>query len=465
MASERRLRFTIYASVAALMALSACAVGMAGSPRLQVLCAIAAVLPAWHLRQSLCLLFRVWGQPRDHRKIDTSPALAPPFPYDSASGAQADSAAHLPHQGLTPNGASSVNSGHGSPAPSGTDSGLLTPDRRALLAAAQALEARLEHAPIALFGIEHLSGPGALAPLNAAARRLLAPGRASDPAQLRQLLSAQTAERRELVSFESERGTERALAAVTALTVQGAGQRLAALMPVESELEAEALNAWRQLVQVLTHEIMNSLTPVASLSRTACDLLDEVKPDLAQDVSGDLGTALDAIARRAASLVEFVASYRSLSTVPQASPERVHLSDLFARLSMLMAPQWQARGGRAEFSVEPTSLEVMVDAGQLEQALINLLKNAAEATDAVARPQLQVSARLSRGGRLRIEVADNGPGVPVDMAAHIFTPFFSTKQKGRGIGLAMVRHLVHANGGMVRYAKPVGAGARFIVTF
>jgi C4-dicarboxylate-specific signal transduction histidine kinase len=282
---------------------------------------------------------------------------------------------------------------------------------------------------------------------------------------LHQLLAAHPADRRELLVFDTERGPERALVSVAVLTVQGDTQRLAALMPVESELEAEALNAWRQLVQVLTHEIMNSLTPVASLSRTACDLLEEARTKLAQDVSSDLGTALDAIARRAASLVEFVTSYRSLSSVPQAQPERVHLRALFARLATLMAPQWQARGGRAEFSVEPASLDLMVDPGQLEQALINLLKNAAEATGASAQPQVQVSARLGRGGRLRIEVADNGPGVPDQMAAHIFTPFFSTKKRGRGIGLAMVRHLVHANGGMVRYAKPVSAGARFIITF
>eukprot|EP01032_Pedospumella_encystans_P022529 gene22529-25526_t len=391
MASERPRKAAgwaaAYGSAAALMALSYAAAGYAGSPRMQVLCALAAIVPA-------CLLHR---QLRGSR---TAPGSALPFtvvPAENAESARRSDGAWG-----------------------------LTPDRRALLAAAQVLEARLEHAPIALFSIAHLSGPAA-----------------GDPTQLAQLLAAQTAERRELVSFESERGTERALASVTALTVQGAGQRLAALMPVESELEAEAMNAWRQLVQVLTHEIMNSLTPVASLSRTGCDLLEEAKADLAPDVSGDLGTALDAIARRAASLVEFVASYRSLSSVPQARPERVHLGELFARLSMLMAPQWLARGGRAEFSVEPASLDVMVDPGQLEQALINLLKNAAEATAATPQPQLQVSARLSRGGRLRIEVSDNGPGVPQELAAHVFTPFFSTKKQGRGIGLAMVRHLVH----------------------
>ncbi|GAB2860206.1 hypothetical protein GCM10027277_30980 [Pseudoduganella ginsengisoli] len=341
----------------------------------------------------------------------------------------------------------------------------LTPDRRALLDAAQTMEARLENAPIALFRIAHAVGGGEVTPLNASARRLLAPGRASDPHEIGRLLAAQASGSRALVSYETERGTERALAAVSELTVQGDAQRLAALMPVESQLEAEALNAWRQLVQVLTHEIMNSLTPVASLSRTACDLLAEVQAELPPDVNADLGTALDAIARRAASLVEFVASYRSLSTVPAAQPEPVAVRDLFARLSMLMAPQWLARGGCAEFTVEPQSLEVMADPGQLEQALINLLKNAAEATADTPQPHLQVSARLSRGGRLRIEVADNGHGVPDEMAAHIFTPFFSSKKQGRGIGLAMVRHLVHANGGMVRYARPVGQGARFVMTF
>jgi C4-dicarboxylate-specific signal transduction histidine kinase len=113
----------------------------------------------------------------------------------------------------------------------------------------------------------------------------------------------------------------------------------------------------------------------------------------------------------------------------------------------------------------PGSLELMADPGQLEQALINLLKNAAGATAEVAQPEALVTARLGRGGRLRIEVADNGAGVPDTLAAHIFTPFFTTKKQGGGIGLAMVRQLIHGNGGTVRYAKSVSAGARFVVSF
>lgn len=336
-------------------------------------------------------------------------------------------------------------------------------EQQALLDNALALEARLEHTPVALFRVDGAGGEGQVAPLNGNARKLVAPGRASDPADLYRQLAAQPGERRALIEFDTERGLERALLAVSALTLQGRPQRLAALMPVESELEAEALHAWRQLVHVLTHEIMNSLTPVASLSHTAYGLLGEFRGALPDDVGLDLCTALDAIRRRADSLVDFVASYRSLSNVPAARPERLSVGALFERVDALVGPAWRARGGAVRFSVEPSSLELMADPGQLEQALINLLKNAYEATGSAGNAW--VSARLVRGARLRIEVCDDGPGVPEGLAAHIFTPFFTTKKQGGGIGLAMVRHLVHENGGTVRHARSVGRGARFLITF
>ena len=408
MVSERRLKARLLLAVAGMLALAACAGVVHQSPRLVVLCALAALPLALLARQA------VLGQ---------AARAALPAP---------------------------------SPAPA------LSLEQQALVDNALSLEARLEHAPIALFRIDPA---GSVAPLNANARRLMAPGRASDPLDLYRQLTAQPIDQRSMIGFDTERGVERALVAVSALAVHGTPQRLAALMPVESELEAEALNAWRQLVHVLTHEIMNLLTPVASLSRTAYDLLDELRGHLPADVNTDLITALDAISRRADSLVEFVGSYRSLSNVPAARAELVRIRELFERVSLLVAPAWRARGGHAAFTVEPTSLELMADAGQVEQALINLISNAFEATAKVAGAEVVVSGHLGRGGRLRIEVADNGPGVPDALIAHIFTPFFSTKKQGGGIGLAMVRHLIHGNGGTVRYAKSVSAGARFVITF
>lgn len=410
MASERRLRVLCVAGLAGALALAFAAGWVRESPRQQVLCLVGA---------ALFLLAFLRAQARLRQCL------------------------------------ASV----GAPPPS------LNIEQQKMVDSALAYEARLEHAPIALFRIDGASGEGAAAPLNANARKLAAPGRAVDPAALYRLLAAQPVNQRGMVGFDTERGSERALVAVAGMTLQGRPQRLAALMPVESELEAEALNAWRQLVHVLTHEIMNSLTPVASLSRTARELLDELRDALPPDAAADLATALDAISRRADSLAGFVGSYRSLSNVPEAAPERVRLAELFDRVAALVGPLWRERGGSVDFKVEPPTLEVVVDPGQLEQALINLVKNAADATAQVAGPRVAVHARLVRGARLRIEVSDNGPGVPDELVQHIFTPFFTTKKNGSGIGLAMVRQLVHGNGGTVRYAKPVSAGARFVISF
>ncbi len=340
----------------------------------------------------------------------------------------------------------------------------LPQDRSTLAARALALETQLEFAPIALFRLQE-GAADTFEAVNANARRLLAPGRVADVAALRSTLFALVAGRRSVVDVDTEHGSERALAIASTLTVEGQPQRLIALMPMEHELKAEAMQAWQQLVHVLTHEIMNSLTPVASLSHTSRELLAGVRSKLPADIAEDLDISLDAISRRADSLTHFVSGYRALASVPQAQPQRIAVAAMFARLAALLAPAWQARGGSAQFDTDPAAPALMADPGQLEQALVNLIQNAAEACIGQPAPRVAISARLARGGRLRIEVCDNGPGVPEHLLADIFTPFFSTKSKGSGIGLAMVRQLVHRNGGTVRYAKAVGGGARFVITF
>jgi C4-dicarboxylate-specific signal transduction histidine kinase len=267
------------------------------------------------------------------------------------------------------------------------------------------------------------------------------------------------------IEYASERGHERCLLANSSMTFDGREVSLLALMPIESELEAQTLLAWRQLVHVLTHEIMNSLTPIASLSRTAQELLGETGSEK------DLALALDTIGRRAESLAGFVANYRHISERPPPQPEPVLVEDLFARLNQMVSADWRARGGGASFMVQPTTVTLMADPGQLEQAMLNLLKNAAQATRDVAQPTLSVSARLLRGGRLALEVRDNGPGVPIGMESDIFLPFVSASQgtdpmpQGRGIGLAVVRNLVHGMGGTVRYVKPLDGGACFVLSW
>ena len=259
-------------------------------------------------------------------------------------------------------------------------------------------------------------------------QRRATPGGATDGAALLARL-AQPSEQNaghSLFSFESERGSERCLLAGRDLVLGQVPERLLALMPIESELEAGTLKAWRQLVHLLTHEIMNSLTPISSLSRTARELLAE-QGAASQEDRQDLTLAMDTIARRSDSLASFVGNYRRVSELPEPKLEPVRLSELFARLNKFNGADLAARGGAAVFVVEPASLTLMADGGQLEQALLNLIKNAAQATAGLADPHLSVRARLVRGGRLSIEVRDNGPGVPAGLENDIFLPFFSTK--------------------------------------
>ncbi len=315
------------------------------------------------------------------------------------------------------------------------------------------LDAALEHAPLALWRL--VAGLPPLA-LNAAARRLIAPGRAVEPATLLALLDA--APGRRVVTLPTEHGQERAVLAVSALTVQGQAWRLAALAPIESELETEALAAWRQLVQVLTHEIMNSLTPIASLAASAPALLEAGEHE-------ELAAALATLARRAAHLQAFVERYRSVSQPPAPTLADTPLQPLLQAVQRLVAPAWAAAGGGVDVSVEPDSLALRTDAAQLEQVLINLAQNALQACAGRPSPRLGIEARLSRGARLRLTVSDNGPGVAPGLESRIFTPFFTTREGGSGVGLAVVRQLVHGLGGTVRYAKRPGGGACFVLTF
>ena len=332
-------------------------------------------------------------------------------------------------------------------------------DQRALVVQAALTREQLDQAPVALWWQRGT----VVEPLNNAARRLVAPGGAVAPADLlARLRNVPSPQRRQLFAFDGERGPERCLLAVRDVLADGTQARLLALMPVESELEAETLKAWRQLVHVLTHEIMNSLTPIASLATTAHEL---VAAGDAPAAGEDLAVALETIARRTESLAAFVADYRRVSDWPEPVLAAVALEPLFARVERLVAGDWHVRGGAAHFEVQPPTLTLMADAGQLEQALLNLLSNAAHATARVARPAVQVSARLVRGGRLAIEVRDNGPGVPHGLEHDIFMPFFSTREHGSGIGLAVVRNLVQGMGGSVRHVKPASGGAAFVLSF
>jgi len=316
------------------------------------------------------------------------------------------------------------------------------------------LQAQFEHLPVAAW---LKSGERSLEPLSSRARRLAAPGGVRDLATLEALL--RTSERNSPVQLDTERGSERWQLQRQTLAIDGREHALIVLTPLEQELESESLQAWQQLLQVLTHEIMNSLTPIRSLSETAQDLLDE------PDSAADLRTALDAIARRSDHLARFVTSFRKVSQWPAPVMAPVDLQALFSRLQQAVGRAWSTRGGEASFELASPSLRLFADEGQLEQVLLALIQNAEHATAEQSAPRMWVQARQSRGGRLQIVVRDNGPGVPAGLERQIFLPFFSAREGGNGIGLTVVRQLMYGMGGRVRHVRPLEKGAAFILSF
>ena len=275
---------------------------------------------------------------------------------------------------------------------------------------------------------------------------------------------------RQLVTFTVEGIEYKLTLATTELIIGGNSERLISLQDIQSELDATQAEAWEDLVRVLTHEIMNSITPITSLAATASDVVADVvdkvreKEPIEEDLE-DLHDAIETVARRSDSLVQFVDSYRQITRLAPPEKKRIRLADLFA--SVLRLAQAECPRDDVEFAVEvsPTELDVYADRDLLEPVLINLLRNAWQATESTDKPMVRLSGRLNRRHNVIVEVADNGPGVPSNIATKIFVPFFTTRDKGSGVGLALARQVMIAHGGFIRVNANEGGGSVFSLTF
>ena len=227
---------------------------------------------------------------------------------------------------------------------------------------------------------------------------------------------------------------------VSEIRIAGETERLYSIENLSGELTARESSAWRNLIRVLTHEIVNTLTPVASLAQTAATMLD--KPDATDDIR----EAVSTIARRSEGLMQFVSRYRELLKVPQPEPVPVRVADAMHSVVTLMAGQLD--GVALEIDVVPESLEVYADRSLLDQVLVNLVKNATEAIGESDGSNLCLSGKLEFG-RVLIRVRDSGPGIPDEAMDQIFIPFFTSKRDGSGIGLSLCRHIMTAHGGEI----------------
>lgn len=267
---------------------------------------------------------------------------------------------------------------------------------------------------------------------------------------------------RQMVTMTLESGqTQRVLLRAASVHRLGGSHRVITVQPIQEALNAVEIATQSDLVRVLTHEIMNSMTPVTSLARTAADLMAGVDQGSDETIA-DARAAVETLARRADGVMHFVQSYRQISRTPQVN-RQVFVAMAFAdELKRLFQADWPADRVAFDLSVQPETMMLDADPDLLAQVLINLLRNGAEAAGAEG-PEPRVALRLeaARGGGATILVDDNGPGIPEAKRSEVFLPFFTTKTKGTGVGLSLARQIVIAHDGMISVESSPLGGARF----
>ena len=215
-------------------------------------------------------------------------------------------------------------------------------------------------------------------------------------------------------------------------------------------MEANELESWQKLIRVMGHEIMNSITPIISLSETLCNRnVDENSYEYMQQ-------GMQVIHRRSKGLLEFVENYRRITRIPAPSKEIVSLNALLGGIAELF-PQNYIR-----FVYPPEDVLLKADRSQIEQVLINLIKNAVEACGYVDNPQITIECHIA--DILSVSVTDNGPGILPQVMEQIFIPFFTTKDGGSGIGLSLCRRIMQLHGGNITASSTPGQGSCFSIS-
>jgi nitrogen fixation/metabolism regulation signal transduction histidine kinase len=338
---------------------------------------------------------------------------------------------------------------------------------------ARYLQAVVSHVPVALLAI---SAGGQVHMLNVAARRLfgLQTEELSGLSRFRpafaETLASLAPGQAKLVGLERAGQLQHLKASATKIVMGGNAVRLVSLANIGSELTAQELAAWQSVTRVLAHEIMNSLTPVSSLSATARELVDQACGRLGPDDPAaaplaDARLALETVARRSDALLHFVQTYRHLSRRLVARTEPLHLRRVFVRIERLLASELAARGIVFAVHSEPETIEVVADAELLDQALINLLRNAMEALAGRVGAHITMRAFRDVDNRTVVSVSDNGPGVAPALRETVFVPFFTTKRDGSGIGLTLARQIAAVHGASLDYGDTEGGGATFQLRF
>lgn len=249
----------------------------------------------------------------------------------------------------------------------------------------------------------------------------------------------------------------------TELVLNKSRLKLVSFQNIQSELEGQELVAWQKLIRILTHEIMNSVAPISSLSSTLKDIIGE-KSELDQEALKMVRHSLGVIQKRSEGLMAFTDTYRELTRIPPPKFQLVDGKELLEEAETLFQARIKAENATFQIHSPPSDVQFQGDPNLLEQVLINLIKNALDALQGQEEKIINVYLQKNSNGKISIQVADNGPGIPTEKMDQIFIPFYTTKETGSGIGLSLSRQIMRLHKGSLEVQSVEGQGSVFTMT-
>lgn len=246
----------------------------------------------------------------------------------------------------------------------------------------------------------------------------------------------------------------------TSFKLRQKSYKLISLQDIHTELDQHEMEAWQKLIRVLTHEIMNSVAPITSLSSTLKNLVQNNELD--EGKINTLQEGLDAIEARSQGLMNFTQSYRALTRVPLPNIREIDSKTFFQRIDSLFLPTLANTAIEWSMTLKEDNQALLIDPDLMEQVIINLLKNAKEAVSP-AQGKISLSLKSNyKQGQIELSITDNGPGIPDDITEKIFIPFYTTKSEGSGIGLSLARQIVQLHKGELSF-KTSNEGTSFYI--
>jgi two-component system, NtrC family, nitrogen regulation sensor histidine kinase NtrY len=272
----------------------------------------------------------------------------------------------------------------------------------------------------------------------------------------------------ELIKIAHPDGIMQLSVYVIELVLRDSKFKLVSLQNIQSELEEKEMEAWQNLVRVLTHEIMNSIAPISSLAATIREDLStkaKGKETVSAEELEDYQMGISTIEKRSEGLINFVSDFRSLAHIPTPKFSAIKIADLFERIQLLFQNQLDHEGVAMDMLIQPKDLLLFADCSLIEQVLINLTQNAIHAVKDKEGRQVKLIAYIDENGKIIIEVSDNGKGIEEEAMSKIFIPFFTTKKKGSGIGLSLSKQIMRRHKGNIQVKSEWGKGTTFKLIF